>query len=436
MLRAHNIAKTLGQQLRSTIGSQRRCLDLHEYQSMTIMSEFGVAVPRFQAVFSPREAEYACSKLGDVDYVVKAQVLTGGRGLGYFKENDFEGGVHICSTPEAVKSTVRKMIGNTLVTKQTGEAGKPCNCVLIAERFYLRREKYFAIMLDRESLGPVLIGSQYGGMNIEDVAAKRPQSIVKMKVDVGAKDLSAAQAREFAEKLGFEGEQLDMAAQNIQALYKMFNERDCTLIEVNPFAETHDGRAIVCDAKVNYDDNASYRQEALFSLRDVSQEDPREVHASRFDLNYVGLEGSIGCMVNGAGLALSTMDIIKLHGGSPANFLDVGGGASKEQVVEALRILQQDPHVKSILVNIFGGIMRCDTIALGMIAASQQVGLSKPLVVRLQGTKQREAAKLIDESGLRMLAIGDLDQAAKKAVKMAEIMDIATHAGLNVEFEM
>uniref|UniRef100_A0A0G4HMV9 Succinate--CoA ligase [ADP-forming] subunit beta, mitochondrial n=1 Tax=Chromera velia CCMP2878 TaxID=1169474 RepID=A0A0G4HMV9_9ALVE len=415
---------------------QKRFLSLHEYQSLTLMKEYGVSVPTFYPAMSKREAAYACSQIGDgADYVIKAQVLAGGRGLGYFKENNFNGGVHICPTADEVKKVASMMLGNTLITKQTGETGKPCNAVMITERFFLKREKYFAILMDRATMGPILIGSKVGGMNIEDIAHKHPEAIVKMPVDI-KQGLSDAQAREFAEKLDFSSAQVDEAAQNIMGLYKLFMDRDCTMVEINPFAVTHDDRVIACDAKVNFDDNAEYRQKELFEQRDVSQEDPREVHASHYDLNYVGLDGSIGCMVNGAGLAMATMDIIKLHGGEPANFLDVGGGARKEQVVEAFRILQEDKQVKAILVNIFGGIMRCDTIALGIIAATQEVGLSKPLVVRLQGTMQKEAQDLIEDSGLRMLAINDLDVAAKKAVKMAEIMDLATKAGLSVDFDM
>jgi len=280
-----------------------------------------------------------------------------------------------------------------------------------------------------------MIGSRVGGMNIEDIAHRHPEAIIKMPIDINA-GLSDAMAREFAEKLDFDEEQVDQAAQNIVGLYNMFVDKDCTLIEVNPFAETHDGRVMVCDAKVNFDDNAAYRQKEVHAMRDVTQEDWREVSAARYDLNYVGLDGNIGCMVNGAGLAMATMDIIKLHGGSPANFLDVGGGASKAQVMEAFRILQNDPQVSAILVNIFGGIMRCDTIALGIISATQELGLSKPLVVRLEGTNQEQARKLIEDSGLRMLAINDLDTAAQKAVKMAQIMDLAKKADLEVEFAL
>ncbi|CEL98573.1 unnamed protein product [Vitrella brassicaformis CCMP3155] len=418
---------------------QKRWLNLHEYQSVQVMQSYHVHTPKGLPAFTGREAEAAASALqaeqGDIDFVVKAQVLAGGRGLGYFKENGFQGGVHQCQSPSKVKEIAKKMLGNTLVTKQTGEAGKPCNAIFVCERLYLRREKYFAILMDRSSGGPLMIGSAVGGTSIEDIAAKDPTAIVKMPIDITV-GLSEAQAREFAEKLAFEGDRVDQAAQCIMGLYKMFIDKDCTLVEINPFAETHDGRVMVCDAKVNFDDNAEFRHEDIFEMRDTTQEDPREVQAARFDLNYVGLDGNIGCMVNGAGLAMATMDIIKLNGGSPANFLDVGGGASKTQVVEAFRILQNDPKVKAILVNIFGGIMRCDTIALGVIHASQEIGLSKPLVVRLEGTNQEQAKKLIDESGLKMLFSTDLSESASKAVKMAEIIELAESAELDVAFAL
>eukprot|EP00388_Colpodella_angusta_P016243 GDKJ01040245.1.p1 GENE.GDKJ01040245.1~~GDKJ01040245.1.p1 ORF type:complete len:442 (-),score=144.97 GDKJ01040245.1:995-2320(-) len=414
---------------------QKRFLNLHEYQSLQLMKTFGVSVPRFEAAVTPREVSVACQNLGDCDYVVKAQVLAGGRGLGYFKENGFQGGVHVVTSAAQAQETAAKMLGNTLITKQTGEQGKPCKTVLIAERFYIRKEKYLAILMDRASGGPIMIGSSVGGMNIEDIAHNHPEAIVRLPVSL--KDgLSDAQAKEFAQKLDFSESQLPEAVKIVKGLYKMFIEKDCTMVEVNPLAETADGRVMVCDAKVNFDDNAAFRQGALHNQRDTSQEDPREVAASRFDLNYVGLDGNIGCMVNGAGLAMATMDIIKLNGGSPANFLDIGGGASENQVVEAFRILQNDPNVKAILVNIFGGIMRCDLVALGIISATQKLGLSKPLVVRLEGTKQDEAKKLIDESGLKMVFCNDLSLAAQRAVKMTEIMSIAESSGLKIGFEL
>eukprot|EP00916_Digyalum_oweni_P014140 GHVL01023190.1.p1 GENE.GHVL01023190.1~~GHVL01023190.1.p1 ORF type:complete len:328 (+),score=53.08 GHVL01023190.1:339-1322(+) len=327
------------------------------------------------------------------------------------------------------------MLGHTIVTKQTGPEGKLCGEVLVCERFYIRKERYFAIVNDRASGGPVLIGSSVGGTSIEEIAERHPNSILKLPLDI-EKGLSDDEARKFAEGLGFTETKLDQAAQTIGSLYKLFIERDCTLLEINPFAETHDGRVIVCDAKINFDDNAKFRQASIHDLRDVTQEDDREIQASRYDLNYVGLDGDIGCLVNGAGLAMATMDVIKLNGGNPANFLDVGGGATRRQVLEAFRILHNDPKVQSILVNIFGGIMRCDIISLGIIAASQELGIAKPLVVRLEGTNKDQAMSIIEDSGLRMQFTDDLNLAAKRAVKMAEIVRLAKSANLDISFNL
>eukprot|EP00922_Rhytidocystis_sp_ex-Travisia-forbesii_P003321 GHVS01004860.1.p1 GENE.GHVS01004860.1~~GHVS01004860.1.p1 ORF type:complete len:542 (+),score=113.42 GHVS01004860.1:166-1626(+) len=416
--------------------SSVRYLHLHEAYSQAILSEYGVACPNGSLAATAREAGHCATQLGeDIDYVVKAQVLAGGRGLGHFAENGFQGGVHVCTSAAQVKEVAAKMLGNHLVTKQTGEQGKLCKNVLVCERFYLRREKYLALLMDRNSGGPLLIGSVVGGTSIEDIAARHPEAIVQMPIDI-SKGIVEEDVTEFCKKLGFSGSSLTQAVQSVRGIYKLFTEKDCTLIEINPFAETHDGRVLACDAKLNFDDNAEYRQKDIFALRDVEQEDPREVAASRYDLNYVGLDGTIGCMVNGAGLAMATMDIIKLHGGNPANFLDVGGGANKQQVVEALRILQNDPNVKAIMVNIFGGIMRCDTIGLGIIHASQEVGLYKPLVVRLEGTNQEKARELLDESGMKVMFCTDFDDAAKKVVKMAQIIQLAENAELDVSFAM
>eukprot|EP00922_Rhytidocystis_sp_ex-Travisia-forbesii_P051042 GHVS01075801.1.p1 GENE.GHVS01075801.1~~GHVS01075801.1.p1 ORF type:complete len:496 (+),score=91.16 GHVS01075801.1:129-1616(+) len=420
----------------NTTPSSIRFLHLHEAHAQSLLSEYGVDCARGCLATTPREAEHCANELGhDIDYVVKAQVLAGGRGLGHFRENGFQGGVHVCSSAKQVKEMAGKMLNNHLVTKQTGTEGKPCNSVLVCERFYLRREKYLALLMDRDAGGPLFIGSLVGGTSIEDIAARHPESIIKLPVDV-FKGLSEEEATDFCKRLGFSGLSLSQAVKNIKGVYNLFVDKDCTLIEINPFAETHDGRVLACDAKLNFDDNAEYRQKDVFALRDVQQEDEREVAASRYDLNYVGLDGTIGCMVNGAGLAMATMDIIKLHGGSPANFLDVGGGANKQQVVEALRILQNDPKVKAIMVNIFGGIMRCDTIGLGIIHASQEVGLYKPLVVRLEGTNQEKARELLEQSGMKVMFCTNFDDAAKKVVKMAEIVQLAENAELDVSFAM
>jgi len=396
----------------------RRHLSLHEYQSLNIFQQFGVAIPKIAVAKTPQEAAQKAAEIGGDEIVIKTQVLAGGRGLGHFKENGFQGGVHIIPTGEAA-DFADKMLGKTLVTKQTGATGKPCGVVMLAERFQIKTEKYFAILMDRGSGGPIMIGSKTGGTSIEDIAAKDPSAIVKVPVDI-IDGLSTAQASEMAQKMGFEGAQAASAAKSIESLYKVFMECDCTMVEINPFAELTDGRVIVCDAKVGFDDNAEFRQKQIHEQRDESQEDPQEVEAKKFDLNYIKLDGSVACMVNGAGLAMSTMDLLKLKGGSPANFLDVGGAANKETITAAFKIIQGDPDVKSILINIFGGIMRCDVIADGVVAAVKEVGLKKPLIVRLVGTNVELGQKIIKESGLDVFAIGDFNQAAVKAVEMAK----------------
>merc|ERR1712151_676476 len=289
----------------------------------------------------------------------------------------------------------------------------------IAEKVAIASEKYFAILMDRGSGGPIMIGSKTGGTSIEDIAAADPTAIVKVPVDI-IEGLSSSQAETMAKAMGFEGAQAASAAKSIESLYKVFMECDCTMVEINPFAELTDGRVIVCDAKVGFDDNAEFRQKKIHDQRDESQEDAQEVEAKKFDLNYIKLDGSVACMVNGAGLAMSTMDLLKLKGGSPANFLDVGGAANKETITAAFKIIQGDPDVKSILINIFGGIMRCDVIAQGVVEAVKQVGLKKPLIVRLVGTNVELGQKIIAESGLDVIAISDFTEAAVKAVEMAK----------------
>ena len=306
------------------------------------------------------------------------------------------------------------MLGQLLVTKQTGAAGKPVNTVLVAQKLNLINEMYFAILLDRASAGPMVIACSEGGTSIEDLAETHPDKIIRMKIDVET-GLSEAQARDLADRLEVNGSVSDAVAQ-LKALYDVFISSDCTMLEINPLAETAERMLIAADAKLNFDDNAEYRQKSLFALRDHAQEDPREVTAGKFDLNYIGLDGNIGCMVNGAGLAMATMDIISLHGAAPANFLDVGGNASEQQVVDAFKILTADTKVKALLVNIFGGIMKCDVIANGIVSAAKQVGLQVPLVVRLEGTNVEEGKKILEKSGMDIIAANDLDDAAKKAV--------------------
>jgi succinyl-CoA synthetase beta subunit len=384
---------------------------------MEIFAKFGVGVPRTTAVFSPDEAASKAAGFGE-EVVIKAQVLAGGRGLGNFKENGFQGGVHVIKSADA-KDVAGKMLGNHLVTKQSGAAGKPCNTLMLAEKFEIKNEKYFAILMDRGSGGPLMIGSKTGGTSIEDIAAKDPSAIIKVPIDI--KDgLSDATAKQMATEMGFTGAQIDDCAKSISGLYKVFIDCDCTMVEINPLAELADGRVIVCDGKVGFDDNAEFRQKEIHAKRDVSQEDPAEVEAKKYDLNYIKLDGSVACMVNGAGLAMSTMDLLKHLGGSPANFLDVGGSANATTIGAAFKIIQEDPDVKSIFINIFGGIMRCDAVAEGVVAAVKETGLTKPLIVRLVGTNVEQGKKIIADSGLPVHAFSDFTEGAMKAVELAK----------------
>jgi len=389
----------------------RRALHVHEHRGAEIMKKFGVRVPIGAACGTLDEVDDAARAMRGDEVVVKSQILAGGRGLGTFASG-FKGGVHAVAKTRA-RETAAKMLGGTLVTKQSGPAGKPVNVVYVAEKMTLTREMYFAITLDRASAGPLVIASAEGGTSIEDLAQSHPEKIIKMRLDI-ERGMTKTQADELVKRLGIL-KHVDEAAKQLMGLYETFSKTDCTMIEVNPLAEDQDGRVVAADAKLNFDDNAEYRQSELFSLRDSSQEDPREVQASKFDLNYIGLDGNIGCMVNGAGLAMATMDIIQLYGGSPANFLDVGGNASEEQVVEAFKILTADPKVQAILVNIFGGIMKCDVIAAGIVAAAKQVDLKVPLIVRLEGTNVEAGNKILKSSGMTIVTAEDLDDAAQKA---------------------
>lgn len=412
----------------------RRFLSIHEYLSMDLLKENGVSTPRGKVAETPDQAEKVAAELNTEDLVIKAQVLAGGRGKGTF-QNGLKGGVRTIYSPAEAKMYAEKMIGQKLITKQTGAEGRICNHVYICERLYARREYYFAILIDRATGGPLLVGSSQGGVDIETVAHENPDAIIKQSVDIN-KGLSEDTARDFARRMGFSHGCLREATDNILKLYQVFIKYDATMVEINPMAEVSSGHVVCMDAKLNFDDNAQFRQKNIFALRDLSQEDEREVRASKADLNYIGLDGSIGCLVNGAGLAMATLDIIQLHGGSPANFLDVGGGATATQVTEAFKIISSDPKVTAILVNIFGGIMRCDIIAQGIIAAASTLDLRIPLVVRLQGTRVAEAKELIDKSGLRIILINDLDQAAKKAVQLSQIVKLAKSASVDVKFEL
>ena len=393
-------------------------MNIHEYQAKELMQKFGVATPPGAVASTPEEAEAVAQSLKTSDLVIKAQIHAGGRGKGSFT-NGFKGGVHLCKTPAEVKDFAAKMLGQTLVTVQTGPAGKLVSKVLIGQSKSIARELYFAIVLDREAQAPVVIASTKGGVNIEDVAHSTPELILHMRVDP-ALGLQPYEARKLADYLDLKGALLKPACAIFHALYNLFIATDCTLVEINPLVTTAQNEVLALDAKFNFDDNALYRHPDIVAYRDITEEDPREVEASKFGLNYIGLDGNIACLVNGAGLAMSTMDIIQYAGGKPANFLDVGGGATEQQVTEAFKILVSDRNVKAILVNIFGGIMKCDTIAQGIINAVKAVALPVPLVVRLEGTNVAAGKKLLAESNLPIIAADDLLDAAKKVVAAAQ----------------
>ena len=392
-------------------------MNIHEYQAKELLKKFDVATTRGRVASTLDEAEQIARELGDIDIVVKAQIHAGGRGKGTFT-NGFKGGVHVLKTPAEVRDVAAKMLGQILVTHQTGPAGRQVNKVLVAESADIAREIYFAVLLDRATAAPVIVASTEGGVEIEAVATKSPEKIIREPIDPLA-GLQPFQTRKLAKQLGFESSQLKSASKLFEGLYRTFVAYDCSMVEVNPLVVTRKGDVLALDAKFNFDDNAIYRHPDVAALRDIAEEDPREVEASKHGLNYIGLDGNIACLVNGAGLAMSTMDIIKFYGGEPANFLDVGGGATEEQVTEAFKILIADKKVKAILVNIFGGIMKCDIIALGIINAAKTLKLSVPLVVRLEGTNVEAGKKLIADSGLAVIAADDLADAAQKAVKAA-----------------
>jgi len=392
-------------------------MNIHEYQAKELLQKFGVATPPGRAASTAAEAEQAARDLGPGELVVKAQVHAGGRGKGTFT-NGFKGGVHLCKSPDEAREIASKMLGQTLVTHQTGPAGRVVNRVLVTRSVEIAREIYFAILLDRATAAPVIVASTEGGVEIEAVAAKSPEKILREKVDPLA-GLQTYQSRKLGRQLGFESSQLKAVVKLFEGLYRTFVTCDCSMVEVNPLVVTPTGEVLALDAKFNFDDNALYRHPEIVALRDVAEEDPREVEASEHELNYIGLDGDIACLVNGAGLAMATMDIIKYHGGSPANFLDIGGAAEEEQVTEAFKILASDAHVKAILVNIFGGIIRCDVIAQGIISAVKTVHLRVPLVVRLEGTNVKEGKKLLAQSGLAVITADDLKDAARKSVEAA-----------------
>ena len=388
-------------------------MNIHEYQAKELFQKFGVATPGGAVATTAEEAEAAGSKI-EGKIVIKAQVHAGGRGKGSFK-NGFQGGVHLVDSPSEAAEIAAKMLGETLVTHQTGEEGKVVRKVLIAEAVEITHEYYFSIVMDREHSAPVIIASREGGVNIEEVAEQTPEKIITEVVHP-LLGLQQFQARKLAKLLGFTTTEMRPAAKLFLALYDLFISCDCSMVEVNPLVSTPDGQVLALDAKFGFDDNALFRHPDIEAMRDLDEEDPREVEASNYDLNYIGLDGNIACLVNGAGLAMATMDIIKHYGGDPANFLDVGGGATEDQVTNAFRILCGDPKVEAILVNIFGGIMQCDIIAKGIIGAARSIEIKVPLVVRLEGTNVALGRELLANSGLPIITAEDLNDAARKIV--------------------
>jgi succinyl-CoA synthetase beta subunit len=388
-------------------------MNIHEYQAKELFDRFGVPSPKGKAASTAKEALDAAKWLAVKNLVVKAQVHAGGRGKGVFK-NGFKGGVHLVDSATAARDVAEKMLGQTLVTKQTGEAGRLVRKVMVAESVTIKKELYLAILMDRASCRPVIVASTEGGMDIEEVAEKQPEKILREFVHPLA-GLQAYQVRKLCANLG-----LTTTARQfgrlLHALYKLFIECDCSMVEINPVVITADDHVYALDAKFNFDDNALYRHPEIQTYRDKDEEDPREVAAAEHELNYIGLDGNIACLVNGAGLAMATMDIIKHHGGEPANFLDVGGGASKEQVAAAFKIILGDKAVKGIFINIFGGIMDCNVVAEGVVAAARETGLSLPLVVRLEGNNVEAGKATLAASGLNIVSADDMDDGAKKIV--------------------
>jgi succinyl-CoA synthetase beta subunit len=385
-------------------------MKIHEYQGKALLKEYGVPVPRGIVARTPDEAEAAAKELGTDVVVVKAQIHAGGRGKG--------GGVKLAKSPAEAKEIAEAMLGMTLVTHQTGPEGREVKTLLIEEGLPIDKEFYLGITLDRVTGRNVFMASSAGGMDIEKVAEETPELILKETIDP-AVGLRAFQARKLAFGLGIPNDLINQAAKFMLSLYEAYEKMDASLVEINPFLLTKDSRLIALDAKVTFDDNAMFRHKDYAELRDLNEEDPLEIEASKYDLNYIKLDGSIGCMVNGAGLAMATMDIIKLHGGEPANFLDVGGGASQERVEQAFKILLADDNVKAVLINIFGGIVRCDMVANGVVAAAKNLGVSIPIVARLEGTNVEEGRRVLRESGINIMTADGMNDAAEKVVSAA-----------------
>ncbi|MCT4332147.1 ADP-forming succinate--CoA ligase subunit beta [Paracoccus sp. YLB-12] len=393
-------------------------MNIHEYQAKALLRQYGAPVSDGRVVMKADEAKSAAGEMDGPLWVVKAQIHAGGRGKGSFKEAAAgeKGGVRLAKSVAEAEELTRQMLGRTLVTHQTGPAGKQVNRIYIEDGSDIERELYLALLVDRQTSRVSFVASTEGGMDIEEVAASTPEKIVSFSVDP-ASGLSDFHGRRVAFALGLSGQQVKQCVALIRNLYRMFIEKDMEMLEINPLIVTTDGNLKCLDAKMGFDNNALYRHSDIMALRDETEEDSKELAASKFDLNYIALDGEIGCMVNGAGLAMATMDIIKLYGAEPANFLDVGGGATKEKVTEAFKIITSDQNVKGILVNIFGGIMRCDIIAEGIVAAVKDVGLQVPLVVRLEGTNVEKGKQIISESGLNVTSADDLSDAAEKIVK-------------------
>ena len=385
-------------------------MKIHEYQAKSVLSRFGVPVPRGEVAFTATEAGDIARRLGGDLAVVKAQIHAGGRGKG--------GGVKVARSPSQAEELAKQIIGMTLVTHQTGPDGRKVGRVLIEEGLQIERELYLSIVIDRTSASPVVIASAAGGMDIEEVAASNPEKILKEQIEPGT-GVVPFQARKLAFGMGLPGPVAVKFVKVLESIYRAFVETDASMIEINPLILTKGGDLLALDAKVTFDDNALYRHPDLRDLRDLSEEDPLEVEASKYSLNYIRLDGNIGCMVNGAGLAMATMDIIKLAGGEPANFLDVGGGANAEQIKNAFRILMADKNVKAVLINIFGGILRCDVLAQGVIEAVTELGVPVPIVVRMEGTNVEEGKRMLHESGLKFTTADSMGEAAKKVVALA-----------------
>ncbi len=386
-------------------------MNIHEYQAKEVFRKYNVAVPNSKVAFSVDEAVEAAKELGTDITVVKAQIHAGGRGKA--------GGVKIAKSIDEVKEHAQNILGKVLVTEQTGPEGKEVKRLLIEEGCDIQKEYYLGVVLDRATSKVVMMGSEEGGTEIEEVAERTPEKIFKEVVDP-VTGLNPFQARRLAFNMNIPDEMINKAVSFMMSLYQLFVEKDCSIAEINPLVTTGDGNVLALDAKLNFDDNALYRQKDILELRDLDEEDPKEIEASKYDLSYVALDGNIGCMVNGAGLAMSTMDIIKYYGGEPANFLDVGGGATAEKVTEAFKIILSDKNVKGIFVNIFGGIMKCDVIAEGVVEATKQVGLEIPLVVRLEGTNVKQGKEILNKSGLNITSADSMADGAEKIVSLVK----------------